>query len=208
MTYFFNCGVEKPYEGEKDEIEASKKVETYDLAPAMSSFEVTEKVLAAIGEGSRFIVINYANGDMVGHTGVWEAVVKACGVVDECLGKVLAAASQAGYRAILTADHGNCDVMVNEETGEPHKEHTTNPVHFVYFDFPAKPYNFSSIGTQESKQKYLEYAAREPIGVLADIAPSVLALLGIPQPEDMGGMNIIKSLEIDLRADKESREQE
>ena len=207
VTYFFNCGVEKPYEGEKDEIEPSKKVETYDLAPTMSALEVTDKVLTALNEQYPLIVVNYANGDMVGHTGAWEAVVKACGVVDGCLGKVLAAASQAGYRVILTADHGNCDVMIDEETGEPHKEHTTNPVHFVYFDFPALPYNFASVDADEAKRKYLEYAAREPIGVLADIAPSVLALLGIPQPEDMGGMNIVKSLEIDLRADKESREQ-
>lgn len=197
VTYFFNAGREGIYSGEKDEIVPSKKVATYDLAPAMSAYEVTEKVLAAISSKYPFIVVNYANGDMVGHTGVWEAVVKACSTVDECLGKVLPAASAAGYKAILIADHGNCDVMVDEKTGEPHKEHTTNPVPFVYFDFAAQPYEFKQGSAEELKKRYIEFANRPPIGVLADVAPSALALLGLAQPEDMGGMDIIKSLVAD-----------
>jgi 2,3-bisphosphoglycerate-independent phosphoglycerate mutase len=194
VTYFFDSGREVAFNGEKYDVAPSKKVKTYDLAPEMSASEVTEKVLAGLGEGHHFIVVNYANGDMVGHTGVWPAVVRACETVDSSLGKVLAAASPAGYQVIVTADHGNCDVMVDEITGEPHKEHTANPVPFVYLDFTKKPYAYKKKSHLKSQRRYLKYAATEPIGVLADIAPSVLALLGLTKPEDMGGMNIIASL--------------
>ncbi len=195
VTYFFNSGRDAIFPGEKDEIVPSKKIATYDQAPAMSAQDVTEKVLSAISSQYPFIVVNYANGDMVGHTGVWEAVIKACSTVDECLGRVLPAASSAGYKAILIADHGNCEVMVDEKTGEPHKEHTINPVPFVYFDFIARSYDFKQGNAEATKSRYVEFANRPPIGVLADVAPSVLALLGLKKPEDMGGMDIIKSLD-------------
>jgi len=188
VTYFFNANIEKPYDGESDIIVPSKKVATYDLAPEMSAVEISGELEKSIAANSDFIVVNYANGDMVGHSGVWEATVRACETVDACLGNVLKKASDYGYKTFITADHGNCETMIDELTRTPNKEHTTNPVPFVFLDFPKKP--FAPAPTVFSKEDYFQYAAGTPIGVLADIAPSVLANLNVPQPDDISGMDL------------------
>jgi 2,3-bisphosphoglycerate-independent phosphoglycerate mutase len=192
VTYFFNGGSEKAFQGENRVIVPSKKVATYDLAPEMSAREITAKICESIGRGDDLIVANYANGDMVGHTGNLEAAMKACEVVDQCLGEVLTAASQAGYHAILTADHGNCEVMIDEVTGGPNKEHTTNPVPFVNLKLEQVP--FSPVLTPSDPASYAQYAVGTPVGILADVAPSVLAILGIDQPSQMVGMDLTTAL--------------
>ena len=188
VTYFFNAGFEKPFSGETDVIVPSKKVPTYDKYPEMSAKEVAEQVIIGIRKGLDFVVVNFANGDMVGHTGVLDAAIKACENVDIDLGKVLAEASLAGYKTIITADHGNCETMIDELTKNPNKEHTTNPVPFVFLDFEKNPFNL--VETAFSKEDYMQYAVGTPIGVLADIAPSVLSNLGLKQPESMTGMDL------------------
>ncbi len=188
VTYFFNAGIEKPYHGEDDIIVPSKKVATYDLAPEMSASDVAEETIKSIKAGHDFIVVNFANGDMVGHSGVLDATVKACESVDNSLLQVFEAASAAGYKALLTADHGNCETMVDELTKKPNKEHTSNPVPFVFLDFQKRP--FAPVEITFSKEDYLQYAAGTPIGVLADVAPSILANLKIGEPSDMGGMDL------------------
>ncbi len=188
VTYFFKCGIEAALMNEADEVVPSKKSPTYDKIPEMSAPEVTEKLLAAISQDHDFVVVNYANGDMVGHTGVAEAGVKACEAVDNCLAKVLPEASAHGYKTLITADHGNCERMIDEATKQPHKEHTTNPVPLIFLDFSVKPYAFAQ--TEFPRTEYAQYAANTPIGVLADIAPSVLANLGIAKSAEMDGMDL------------------
>ncbi|OQA03455.1 MAG: 2,3-bisphosphoglycerate-independent phosphoglycerate mutase [bacterium ADurb.Bin400] len=192
VTYFLNGGQEKPHNEEAQEIVPSKKVPTYDLAPAMSAGEITEKVKKALDSGYDFIVVNYANGDMVGHTGNLPASIQACEAVDRCLGEVLAEAQKCDYRVIITADHGNCEVMIDATSGGPNKEHTTNPVPFVHLDFSRLP--FSPSETQLPLDDYAAYAVSTPVGVLADVAPSVLAILGIEQPMEMSGMDLTIAL--------------
>jgi len=188
VTYFFNAGIEKPYDGESDSIVPSKKVATYDLAPEMSAAEIAETTIKSLSDGRDLIVVNFANGDMVGHSGVLDATIKACEFVDKSLHQVFAKASEMGYRAILTADHGNCELMLDEMTGEPNKEHTTNPVPFVYLDFRKKPFDPKEVNF--SLDDYFQYASGTPIGVLADVTPSILANLKISQPEDISGMDL------------------
>lgn len=188
VTYFFKGGKEKVLAGEVDQIVPSKKVSAYDKLPSMSAELVTGKIKLAIKENFNFIVANYANGDMVGHTGVFGAAVKACESVDSCLGAVLKDASMAGYRVFITADHGNCEEMINFKTGQPNKEHTTNPVPFVYLDLIKRPFDFSKVSF--SKSQYEQFSEGTPIGVLADIAPSVLANLDIGMPKLMSGMDL------------------
>jgi len=188
VTYFFNAGFEKPFVEEADVIVPSKKVPTYDKYPEMSAKEVADQVILGIKKNIDFIVVNFANGDMVGHTGVLDAAIKACESVDADLSKVLAEASSAGYKTIITADHGNCETMIDELTKTPNKEHTTNPVPFVFLDFPKTPFNYGPVNF--SKEDYMQYAVGTPIGVLADIAPSVLANLGVKLPEAMTGMDL------------------
>lgn len=188
VTYFFNGGNETPNTGEDQVIVPSKKVATYDLAPEMSAREIVEKLQEALASDYEFVVVNFANGDMVGHTGILEAAIKACETVDTCLYEVLRLAANNGYRVIITADHGNCEVMIDEATGEPNKEHTTNPVPFIHLDFVRFPFE-----PQEglfSKDDYIQYAVSTPVGVLADVAPSVLAILNIKQPNEMAGMDL------------------
>jgi 2,3-bisphosphoglycerate-independent phosphoglycerate mutase len=188
VTYFFKAGNEKVLRGEKDEIVPSKKVSSYDKLPVMSVAEVTKKVETGLDKEFNFIVVNYANGDMVGHTGVLEAAVKACEAVDAVLLEVLAKASEKGYKVFITADHGNCEKMISEK-GEPDKEHTINPVPFVFLDFSKKPFVFDP-SVKYSEEDYLQYASSTPIGVLADIAPSILANLKIGQAKEMSGMDL------------------
>ena len=170
VTFFFNGGVERTYEGEDRVLVASPKVATYDLQPEMSAYEVADKAVERIESGNYdVIILNFANCDMVGHTGVFNAAVKAVEAVDECVGKVIAAIEKMGGMAIITADHGNADKMYDEDMS-PFTAHTTNPVPFCVIGYPCQ--------------------LREG-GRLADIAPTMLKMLGLPQPAEMDGASII-----------------
>jgi len=172
VTFFFNGGRETPYEGEDRILVASPKVQTYDLKPEMSAYEVKDKLVAAIRENKYdFIVVNFANGDMVGHTGVYEAIEKAVAAVDDCVGQVVGAANETGYETIIIADHGNADNALNPD-GTPNTAHSLNPVPFIYI-------------TENTSAKVED-------GVLADVAPSILHIMGLPQPADMTGRCLIK----------------
>ena len=174
VTFFFNGGVEAPYPGEDRALIPSPKVATYDLQPEMSAYAVTDEVVKRIRSGKYdVIILNYANCDMVGHTGVFEAAVKAVEAVDTCLGRTLAAIEEMGGRAFVTADHGNADRMTDEH-GEPFTAHTTNPVPFIAVGFPE--------GTR----------LRREGGRLADIAPTMLQALGLPQPPEMTGRSMLE----------------
>ena len=174
VTFFFNGGIEEPQAHEKRVLVASPKVPTYDMQPEMSAPEVCENVLKAIeDEQYGFILVNFANPDMVGHTGVIEAATKACKVVDECVGKIAEACKKHGIVMLLTADHGNSEVMVDEKTGRPQTAHTTNEVPFVLINAPE--------GTQLKDG-----------GALCNIAPTVLQLFGIDKPQEMTGDSLIK----------------
>ena len=171
VTFFFNGGRETPYEGEERILVASPKVATYDLKPEMSAYEVCDKLVDAIRtEEFDFIVVNYANGDMVGHTGVYEAIEKAVVAVDECVKNTVEAAKAAGYEVIIIADHGNADNAVNAD-GTPNTAHSLNPVPCVY------------VTDREG--------ATVKGGKLADVAPTMLAIMGLPQPKEMTGHSLI-----------------
>ena len=171
VTFFFNGGREMPYEGEDRILVSSPKVQTYDLKPEMSAFEVKDKLVAAIGEEKYdFIVVNFANGDMVGHTGVYEAIEKAVTAVDQCVGEVVEAANRAGYETIIIADHGNADNALNPD-GSVNTAHSLNPVPFIYI-------------TENGNASVAD-------GVLADVAPSILHIMGLEQPAEMTGHCLI-----------------
>jgi 2,3-bisphosphoglycerate-independent phosphoglycerate mutase len=173
VTFFFNGGRETVFPGEERILVPSPKVATYDLKPEMSAPEVTDKVVDAIRSG-RFdvIALNYANTDMVGHTGRIDAAVKAVETVDTCLGRLAEAVEQAGGTLVITADHGNAEMMRDPETGEPHTAHTLNPVPFVVVNPPA--------GVSQLEN-----------GRLSDIAPTLLAIIGLPKPAAMTGHSLI-----------------
>ena len=172
VTFFFNGGRETPYEGEERILVASPKVATYDLKPEMSAYEVKDKLVAAINENKfDFIVVNYANGDMVGHTGVYEAIEKAVTAVDTCVKETIEAAKAQGYEAIIIADHGNADNAVNED-GSPNTAHSLNPVPCVY--------------VSENTNAVVEN------GRLADVAPTILKLMGLEAPKEMTGKVLVK----------------
>ena len=172
VTFFFNGGREEPFPGEERTLVASPKVATYDLKPEMSAYEVKDKLVASIKENKYdFIVVNFANGDMVGHTGVYEAISKAVTAVDSCVHDVVAAAQATGYEAIIIADHGNADNAINPD-GTPNTAHSLNPVPFIYI-------------TDNKNAKVKD-------GILADVAPSILHIMGLPQPEEMTGNNLIE----------------
>ena len=171
VTFFLNGGVETPYPGEDRFMPASPKVATYDLQPEMSAAEVTERFVAAIEAGYDLIVTNFANPDMVGHTGDLGAAIAACEAVDQGLAKVVEALGKAGGAMIVTADHGNCEMMVDPETGGAHTAHTTNPVPVILFGGPD--------------------GATLRDGRLADLAPTILALMNLPQPTQMTGVSLI-----------------
>ena len=174
VTFFFNGGLETPYRNEDRILVASPKVATYDLQPEMSALEVTDKVVAAIeSEKYDFIILNYANGDMVGHTGVMAAAVKAVETVDACVGRCVAAVKKAGGAVAITADHGNAEQMTDRATGQPFTQHTTNPVPFLVVSDRVA-------------------ALRE--GKLSDIAPTLLALAEIDPPPEMTGRSLITRL--------------
>lgn len=172
VTFFFNGGREEPYEGEDRILVASPKVATYDLKPEMSAYEVKDKLVEAINTNKYdFIVVNFANGDMVGHTGVMNAIAKAVYAVDNCVREVIEAAKSNDYEAIIIADHGNADNALNED-GTPNTAHSLNPVPFIYV-------------TDNN-------SARVKPGRLADVAPSILHIMGLEQPEAMTGECLIE----------------
>jgi 2,3-bisphosphoglycerate-independent phosphoglycerate mutase len=174
VTYFFNGGLETPFEGESRHLEPSPKVATYDLQPEMSARPLVEAVIERVNHyDDDFILVNFANPDMVGHTGVLSAAIKAVETVDECAGRLVEAIVDKGGVAIVTADHGNCERMIDEMTGEPHTYHTTQPVSLFV------------IGDQ--------YYNLKPRGILADVSPTILHLMGIPLPSDMTGRSLIQS---------------
>ena len=174
VTFFFNGGIDEPQPHETRKLVASPKVATYDLQPEMSAPEVCENVLGAIeNKDYGFILVNFANPDMVGHTGNIEAATKACKVVDECVGKIAEKCKQYGITMLLTADHGNAETMVDESTGKPQTAHTTNEVPFVVIN-PPKPI--------ELKED----------GALCNVAPTVLEIMGITTPEEMSCGSLIK----------------
>jgi 2,3-bisphosphoglycerate-independent phosphoglycerate mutase len=172
VTFFFNGGREAPYPGEERKLIPSPRVATYDLQPEMSAREVADAVIGAMqNERPDFIVVNFANGDMVGHTAVVDAIIAAVEVLDREVGRVLDAALANGYAVVLTADHGNCDEMIDAETGEPHTQHSNHPVPCLVID---------------SEVKSLRDGAN-----LSAIAPTVLQLMGIAQPPIMDGKSLI-----------------
>jgi 2,3-bisphosphoglycerate-independent phosphoglycerate mutase len=175
VTFFFNGGREVQFPGEERILVPSpREVKTYDEKPEMSAREVTDKLVAAIQSRQYgFILVNFANPDMVGHTGILDAAVKAVKVVDECLGRLWQAASAAGMAMLVTADHGNCEMMVDPQSGQPHTAHTLGPVPFVL----AHP-DFKG-------------AKLRAEGVLADVAPTALQVMGLPQPPEMKGLGLV-----------------
>ena len=174
VTFFFNGGKEEPYENEdRILVPSPKEVPTYDLKPEMSCYTVTEKLTEAIRSGKYDLVVaNFANPDMVGHTGVLPAAIKAIEVVDECMGKVVDAVESMHGNLFILADHGNADIMIDEKTGEPYTAHTTNPVPFIL--------------VSDEKHKLREG------GCLADVAPTLLELMEIPQPKEMTGKSLLE----------------
>ncbi|HVX26209.1 MAG TPA: 2,3-bisphosphoglycerate-independent phosphoglycerate mutase [Parafilimonas sp.] len=172
VTFFFSGGREAPFNGESRILVPSPKVATYDLKPEMSAYEVTDKLIPEIeNETADFICLNFANADMVGHTGVWEAVIKAVETVDTCVQKVVAAALEHGYTIFLTADHGNADYEINED-GSPNTQHSLNPVPFFIID--------------------KDWRGEVKPGKLGDLAPTILTFMGLPVPKEMTG-NILAS---------------
>jgi 2,3-bisphosphoglycerate-independent phosphoglycerate mutase len=172
VTYFFNGGVEVPYKGEERILVPSQQVATYDLMPEMSAPGITDVLCRAIEERSHnFTLVNYANGDMVGHSGNLAATITACEVVDQCLTRVVGSAEKSGVRLLITADHGNCEMMIDPATGGPHTAHTTNPVPFLL----------------------VEDGAAMPLrsgGALCDVGPTVLHMLGVELPPQMTGRDL------------------
>jgi len=174
VTFFFSGGQEALYEGEERILVPSPKVETYDLQPEMSAPEVTEKLVEAIQSGKYdTIICNYANCDQVGHTGNYDAAIKAVEAVDSCLATVLNAIKAAGGDALITADHGNVEEMYDEASGQPHTQHTTLPVPLVYS------------GARDNVKL-------KSGGSLADIAPSLLQLMGMTSPKEMNGQSLVE----------------
>ncbi len=175
VTFFFNGGRETVFPGEdRILVPSPRDVKTYDEKPEMSAREVTDKVVEAVrSRRYGFILVNYANPDMVGHTGKLDAAVKAVKVVDACIGRLWAAAREAGMAMLVTADHGNCEMMVDPVTGEPHTAHTLGPVPFILAD------------------PDLRGARLRTDGVLADVAPTALQVLGLPQPREMKGLGLL-----------------
>jgi 2,3-bisphosphoglycerate-independent phosphoglycerate mutase len=191
VTYFFNGGLEEPFEGEDRELVQSPMVPTYDLAPEMSAALVTEVAIAAIEKHIySLMVINYANPDMVGHTGMIDATVTAIQTVDKCLGQLLESVNKAGGTAIIIADHGNAELMC-DENGNPWTAHTTNPVPFILIE-----------GEKLKIPGHATDVALRTDGCLADIAPTILEILNLPQPPEMTGKSMVKAADFEVKANR------
>jgi 2,3-bisphosphoglycerate-independent phosphoglycerate mutase len=191
VTYFFNGGLEEPFPGEDRELVQSPMVATYDKAPPMSADIVTQGAIAAIERRIySLIVINYANPDMVGHTGIWEATIQALETVDRCLGQLLESIIKAGGTALITADHGNAEYMWDEQ-GNPWTAHTTNPVPFILVEGEGR--KIPGYGTEVNLRSD---------GCLADIAPTILEILKLPQPPEMTGRSMILPAEYQVKMNR------
>ena len=176
VTFFFNGGEERVFDGEERILVPSPKVPTYDLKPEMSAPEVTDKLVEAIGSGAfDLIVVNYANSDMVGHSGDLAAAVKAVEAVDACLGRLMQAVKQAGGVMLITADHGNAEQMFDETSHQKHTQHTLNRVPALLFNAPAGIHSLAD-------------------GKLADVAPTMLTLMGVAQPPEMTGHSLLSEM--------------
>ncbi len=187
VTYFFNGGLEEPFEGEDRELVPSPMVATYDQQPEMSAEAVTDTAIAAMQKGIySLVVMNYANADMVGHTGMMDAAIKAVETVDRCLGRLLEAIGKVGGTVLATADHGNAELMW-DENGQPWTAHTTNPVPFILIE--GEGVKISGHGNQVKLREN---------GCLADIAPTILDILQIPQPPEMTGRSLIEAAEVEI----------
>jgi 2,3-bisphosphoglycerate-independent phosphoglycerate mutase len=173
VTFFFNGGIEQPFEGEDRKLIPSPHVATYDLQPEMNAPLMTDELVKAIESGEYAVIIgNFANPDMVGHTGNFEAAVKAIETIDVCLGRIIDALDKVGGEILITADHGNAEKMADDDTGQAHTAHTSQPVPFIYYGRPA-----DVVVTD---------------GVLADVAPTLLTLMGLPVPQEMTGRPIMR----------------
>ena len=171
VTFFFNGGKEEPWPGEDRILINSPDVATYDMKPEMSAYELTDKLIDAVGsEKYDVIICNYANPDMVGHTGNFDATVKALQALDTCLSRVVKAITQAGGELVITADHGNAEQMMSKETGQAHTAHTSNPVPLIYVGRPA---------------------IMAETGALSDVAPTLLYLMDVEKPPEMGGHSLV-----------------
>jgi 2,3-bisphosphoglycerate-independent phosphoglycerate mutase len=173
VTYFFNGGIEQPFPGEERILVPSQKVATYDLKPEMSAAGIADVVVKATSDSAfDVIIVNFANADMVGHSGKIEPTVKGVETVDACLGQIEKAVRAKGGAMLITADHGNAEMMIDPVTGGPHTAHTTNPVPFIVLSDDAKQYTL------------------KPNGSLRDISPTILAMLGITEPQEMTGSDL------------------
>jgi 2,3-bisphosphoglycerate-independent phosphoglycerate mutase len=178
VTYFFNGGIEQPFPGEDRALVQSPKVATYDLKPEMSAAGIADTVVKSVEEGTfDVIIVNFANADMVGHSGKIDPTVKAVETVDACLGRIELAVRSKGGVILITADHGNAEMLIDPVTGGPHTAHTTNPVPFIVVSENSKKFSL------------------KPNGSLRDISPTVLGLLGIDQPKDMTGQDLRAALD-------------
>jgi len=190
VTFFFNDYHDAPFPGEHRENPQSPKVATYDLKPEMSALEVRDAVLRRLDapDGEEFIVVNFANGDMVGHTGNLQAAIKAVETVDACVGAIIDATLARGGSLVITADHGNCEQMWNPDTGTPHTAHTTYdvPLHVV-----GAPFKHRALRGDTDPSGWFRPEARAARGRLADIAPTALAMLGLPKPPEMTGESLL-----------------
>ncbi len=183
VTFFFNCGQEEPFAGEIHKVVASPKVESYDQKPEMSAQGVTEEVMKAIKEKYNFILINFANPDMVGHTGNISATIKGLDFVDSCLKKIVTEVLNNNGVVVLTADHGNCEEKINLQTSKSEKQHTANPVPLILIGKGL-----------ERKSDNTDLSLESPTGALADVAPTILALMGIEKPVEMIGIDLTKAI--------------
>lgn len=188
ITYYLNAGYEEPFQGEERILVESSSVEDFADEPAMRAREIASHTKEALQQGNHDVYfINFANPDMVGHSGNFEAAVTACSVVDECIGIIHQATLAAGGALIVTADHGNAEDLRNPLTNEKEKDHSSNPVpfHFIYPTYQRK--------TPKSDQEVIAIFSN-PVGVLADIAPTILEILGLQKPAEMTGVSLMQSL--------------
>ncbi len=187
ITYFLSGGIKDPFSNQNNLVIPSDKVKSFDLAPKMKGAEITDGIIKFAKEQTNFIVANFANGDMVGHSGNYDKSVEAVEFLDICIKRAITSLLENGYSVILTADHGNCDEMIDLKNNKPSKEHSLNPVPFILI---RENVDNSQIG----QAKTLEFFSKEPIGVLADVAPTILEIFEIESPVEFSGISLTSSL--------------